>query len=229
MITGRNGAGKTSVLEAVAYLSTLQSFRGSPREALVRRGAERRHPPGRHPGGRTVRSPSKPSCRPPGGRGPWSTGRPSAGAAISTRPCGPRCSPPRTSGWSGQDRRSDGGSSTRPWPWSTRRRPGRQRTWRRSCVNGRRCCGRRAGSSTDEIGQHPRRVGRAPRRRRDGTGGGPRGPGRCSWPRSPTAHYSRLAGQADRGRARVPALVVGSSGRGPGRSRGRRTSSGGSR
>ena len=41
VITGRNGAGKTSVLEAIAYLSTLQSFRGSPREAMVRRGAER--------------------------------------------------------------------------------------------------------------------------------------------------------------------------------------------
>jgi DNA replication and repair protein RecF len=40
VITGRNGAGKTSVLEAVTYLSTLQSFRGSPREAMVRRGAE---------------------------------------------------------------------------------------------------------------------------------------------------------------------------------------------
>lgn len=40
VITGRNGAGKTSVLEAVGYLSTLQSFRGSPREAMVRRGAE---------------------------------------------------------------------------------------------------------------------------------------------------------------------------------------------
>jgi DNA replication and repair protein RecF len=41
VITGLNGAGKTSVLEAVSYLSTLQSFRGSPREAMVRRGAER--------------------------------------------------------------------------------------------------------------------------------------------------------------------------------------------
>jgi DNA replication and repair protein RecF len=41
VITGLNGAGKTSVLEAVSYLSTLQSFRGSPRDALVRRGAER--------------------------------------------------------------------------------------------------------------------------------------------------------------------------------------------
>jgi DNA replication and repair protein RecF len=40
VITGRNGAGKTSVLEAVSYLSTLQSFRGSPREAMVRRGAD---------------------------------------------------------------------------------------------------------------------------------------------------------------------------------------------
>jgi DNA replication and repair protein RecF len=41
VITGLNGAGKTSLLEAAAYLATLQSFRGSPKEALVRRGAER--------------------------------------------------------------------------------------------------------------------------------------------------------------------------------------------
>ncbi len=41
VITGLNGAGKTSVLEAVNYLSSLQSFRGVPRGAMVRRGAER--------------------------------------------------------------------------------------------------------------------------------------------------------------------------------------------
>jgi DNA replication and repair protein RecF len=41
VITGPNGAGKTSLLEATAYLATLQSFRGSPKEALVRRDAER--------------------------------------------------------------------------------------------------------------------------------------------------------------------------------------------
>ena len=39
VITGLNGSGKTSLLEATAYLSTLQSFRGSPKEAMVRRGA----------------------------------------------------------------------------------------------------------------------------------------------------------------------------------------------
>ena len=41
VITGLNGAGKTSLLEATAYLATLHSFRGSPKEALVRRGADR--------------------------------------------------------------------------------------------------------------------------------------------------------------------------------------------
>ena len=39
VITGPNGSGKTSLLEATAYLSSLQSFRGSPKEAMVRRGA----------------------------------------------------------------------------------------------------------------------------------------------------------------------------------------------
>jgi DNA replication and repair protein RecF len=40
VITGLNGAGKTSVLEAISYLSTLQSFRGTPRQAMVRQGSD---------------------------------------------------------------------------------------------------------------------------------------------------------------------------------------------
>jgi DNA replication and repair protein RecF len=39
VITGANGTGKTSVLEALAYLGTRRSFRGAPPEALVRTGA----------------------------------------------------------------------------------------------------------------------------------------------------------------------------------------------
>jgi DNA replication and repair protein RecF len=41
VLSGLNGAGKTSLLEAVCYLSTLRSFRRAPREVLVRRGADR--------------------------------------------------------------------------------------------------------------------------------------------------------------------------------------------
>jgi DNA replication and repair protein RecF len=40
VITGPNGTGKTSVLEAMAYLGTRRSFRGAPPEAMVRTGAE---------------------------------------------------------------------------------------------------------------------------------------------------------------------------------------------
>ncbi|MGP0030071.1 MAG: DNA replication/repair protein RecF [Acidimicrobiales bacterium] len=40
VITGSNGTGKSSVLEALGYLGTQRSFRGAPREALVRSGAE---------------------------------------------------------------------------------------------------------------------------------------------------------------------------------------------
>ncbi len=36
VITGPNGTGKTSVLEALAYLGTRRSFRGAPPEAMVR-------------------------------------------------------------------------------------------------------------------------------------------------------------------------------------------------
>lgn len=41
VVIGRNGQGKTNLAEALAYLATLESFRGSPTEALVRAGAER--------------------------------------------------------------------------------------------------------------------------------------------------------------------------------------------
>jgi DNA replication and repair protein RecF len=40
VIAGPNGTGKTSVLEALAYLGTRRSFRGAPPEALVRTGSE---------------------------------------------------------------------------------------------------------------------------------------------------------------------------------------------
>jgi DNA replication and repair protein RecF len=41
VISGPNGTGKTSVLEALVYLGTQRSFRGAPREAMVRTGATR--------------------------------------------------------------------------------------------------------------------------------------------------------------------------------------------
>jgi DNA replication and repair protein RecF len=40
-VIGPNGQGKTNLLEAVAYLATLGSFRGAPTDALIRAGAER--------------------------------------------------------------------------------------------------------------------------------------------------------------------------------------------
>jgi DNA replication and repair protein RecF len=41
VVVGRNGEGKTNLLEAVGYLATLKSFRGAPGEALIRNGVER--------------------------------------------------------------------------------------------------------------------------------------------------------------------------------------------
>ncbi|HVX20812.1 MAG TPA: DNA replication and repair protein RecF [Acidimicrobiales bacterium] len=41
VITGPNGTGKTSFLEAVAYLGTQRSFRTTAREAMIRAGADR--------------------------------------------------------------------------------------------------------------------------------------------------------------------------------------------
>lgn len=40
-VVGPNGEGKSNLLEAIAYLATLSSFRGAPNDALVRQGAER--------------------------------------------------------------------------------------------------------------------------------------------------------------------------------------------
>jgi len=39
-VVGRNGQGKTNLAEALAYLSTLDSFRGAPIDALIRVGAD---------------------------------------------------------------------------------------------------------------------------------------------------------------------------------------------
>jgi DNA replication and repair protein RecF len=39
VVVGSNGEGKTNLLEAIAYLATLASFRGAPGEALIRSGA----------------------------------------------------------------------------------------------------------------------------------------------------------------------------------------------
>lgn len=40
-LLGDNGQGKTNVLEAIAWLATLASFRGAPTDAMIRQGAER--------------------------------------------------------------------------------------------------------------------------------------------------------------------------------------------
>jgi DNA replication and repair protein RecF len=41
VVVGENGHGKTNLLEALAWLATLSSFRGAPNDALVRQGADR--------------------------------------------------------------------------------------------------------------------------------------------------------------------------------------------
>ena len=40
LVVGRNGAGKTNLVEAIGYLGSLRSFRGVPAEALVQRGGD---------------------------------------------------------------------------------------------------------------------------------------------------------------------------------------------
>ena len=40
-LVGPNGSGKTNIVEAIAWLATMRSFRGAPTEALVKSGADR--------------------------------------------------------------------------------------------------------------------------------------------------------------------------------------------
>lgn len=40
-LIGPNGSGKTNIVEAIAWLTTMRSFRGAPTDALVRRGADK--------------------------------------------------------------------------------------------------------------------------------------------------------------------------------------------
>jgi DNA replication and repair protein RecF len=41
VVVGQNGQGKTNLVESLAYLATLESFRGAPTDALVRAGADK--------------------------------------------------------------------------------------------------------------------------------------------------------------------------------------------
>ncbi len=41
VVVGANGQGKTNLIEAISYLSTLSSFRGVPGDVLIRDGADR--------------------------------------------------------------------------------------------------------------------------------------------------------------------------------------------
>ena len=61
-LVGANGEGKTNLLEALAWLATLSSFRGAPTEALVRRGRAVRRRAGARPSGRGASCCSRPSC-----------------------------------------------------------------------------------------------------------------------------------------------------------------------
>ncbi len=40
VLEGDNGQGKTNLIEAIAFLASLRSFRGSPSSALVRSGSD---------------------------------------------------------------------------------------------------------------------------------------------------------------------------------------------
>ena len=99
VVTGANAEGKTNLLEAIGYLATLRSFRGSPAEAWSGRAPHGGEPWCGPTGfGRAGVSWWKPSCTPAAGTGCSSTVSRCAGHVTCWAPSASRCSPRTT--WS---------------------------------------------------------------------------------------------------------------------------------
>ena len=113
MVTGANGEGKTNLLEAIGYLATLRSLRGSPAEAMVRAGAAAGRAvvraEGRREGRRLL---IEAELRAAAGTGSRSTASRCADPAIFSGPCRSPCSAPTTWCWSRVVRRAGGSTST---------------------------------------------------------------------------------------------------------------------
>ena len=159
MITGPNGTGKTSVLEALAYLGTRRSFRGAPPEAMVRTGATSAIVRAEHRLGATARPWSRRRSSPAGRsrtrvNRKHVAGRKELGAAapctifspedltiISGGPQGP-ARPARRRAGAARRRRRPGGRRDRARPAPARRaaapvrRAGTARTWPRPSTCG---------------------------------------------------------------------------------------------
>ena len=178
MITGPNGTGKTSVLEAIVYLGTRRSFRGAPAEALVRTGADRRHRAGRGAGDDAAPTLVEAEIA-PAGRSRTRVNRktvsapqgPGRGHAVHhLLPRGPGHRRRRPQGPAGPARRRAGPARRRGGPGGRRDRAG-------AAPAGRAAAPGRAGGSATRWPTHARRVGPAPGRRRQGARGGPGAPG----------------------------------------------------
>jgi recombinational DNA repair ATPase RecF len=100
VLLGRNGVGKTNLVEALGYLATLGSHRVATDAPLVRVGAQ----------SAVIRA-NSPSSR-GGPTAPGSAAHRPAGHGTSSARCAWCSSPPRTSAWSGATRRSAAGTST---------------------------------------------------------------------------------------------------------------------
>ena len=184
MITGPNGTGKTSVLEAVAYLGTQRSFRGAPTEAMVRTGAEQAivraeidiadspalveaeivaHGPEPHPGQPQGRASAAATWR---RRAPCTVFSPEDLAIVSGGPRGRR------------DLLDD--TLALVDPEGARAADEVDRVLRQRAALLRQSGGRVTAGGR----HHARRVGPAAGRRRQGPGGGPRAAGGGPWTRS---------------------------------------------
>lgn len=144
VVEGANGQGKTNLIEAIGYLASLSSFRGSPTEALVRSGASSavvRAEAERE--GRTLLLEAEIT---PGGRSRTQVNRqPLRRARDLLERSASRCSRQTTWSLSRAGQGSDGASSTTHWLPSNPRTTRSEATWTESSVNGTPCSSRQVG------------------------------------------------------------------------------------
>ena len=184
---GANGQGKTNLVEAVEYLSTLGSHRVATEAPLIRSGAERALVRARVQAGvddprqlllEIEISPGRPT-------GPGSTGPRCAGRGSCSAPCGRSCSRRRTWPWSratrAERRRFLDELITARWPRLAGVRADYDRVLRQRNTLLKSLSGRSRSGRRRDAGSHPRRLGQPSR------------PGRRRAARGPVDHADRLA------------------------------------
>ena len=151
VVIGENGQGKTNLLEALAWLATLTSFRGAPNDALVRQGATSafvRAEVDRD--GRAAHARSRSAAA-----GFAACARERQAAARSARPARrdsrERVQPRRSCSDQGRARRASATARRRARGVDTRSTPRRSPPSTAYCVNVARCCAKPVAKQRPKI------------------------------------------------------------------------------